>query len=126
MEFDEEAYGTEENPGFIEPEPEPAAGWGLVGEFNSWGGSPDIMLTYNDPYYVINDISIEGQFKFRKDGSWNINLGAVGDVDYSSYTEITPNTETELASNGNNMILPEGIYDIVLDDVNCRAWFNRK
>lgn len=132
--FDEEAYGTEENPGYIEPEPEPgpepepepAAGWGLVGEFNTWGVTPDIMLTYNDPYYVINDISIEGQFKFRKDGSWDINLGAVGDVDYSTYTEITPNTETELASYGNNMILPEGIYDIVLDDVNCKAWFNRK
>lgn len=119
--FDEEAYGTEENPGFIEPEPD--AGWGLVGEFNSWGGSPDIMLTYNDPYYVINDISIEGQFKFRKDGSWDINLGAPGDVE--PY-EITPDTETELLSYGKNMILPAGTYDIVLDVANSKAWFTKK
>jgi hypothetical protein len=119
--FDEEAYGTEENPGYIEPEP--AASWGLVGEFNSWGGSPDIMLTYNDPYYVINDISIEGQFKFRKDGSWTENLGAPGDVE--PY-EITPDTETELLSYGKNMILPAGTYDIVLDVANSKAWFTKK
>lgn len=125
IEFNENAFGTEEYPGEFdpepepEPEPEPSFGWGLVGEFNSWGGSADIMLTFDGTYYVINDISIEGQFKFRKDCNWTVNLGAPGDIEPF---EITPDTETVLMQDGKNMTLPAGTYDIYLDDINNQVW----
>ena len=120
-------YGQEETAGGSttpEPEPEPetpaAKGWGLVGEFNSWGGSADLVLTSDGTYFVAKGVSIEGQFKFRKDADWAVNLGATGDVEPF---ELTANVETELAAGGKNMTLPAGKYDIYLDETNSKAWF---
>ena len=119
-------YGKEEVAGGSttpepEPEPEPAVqGWGLVGEFNSWGGSADLMLTSDGNYLVAKGVSIEGQFKFRKDADWAVNFGATGDVEPF---ELTANVETELAAGGKNMVLPAGTFDIYFDEANAKAWF---
>ena len=125
FELNAKAYGTEEGTAAPtpepEPEPEPAVqGWGLVGEFNSWGGSADLMLTSDGNYLVAKGVSIEGQFKFRKDADWAVNFGATGDVEPF---ELTANVETELAAGGKNMVLPAGTFDIYFDEANAKAWF---
>ena len=120
------AYGTEEDTtmggGTTEPDPEPTPtlGWGLVGEYNGWGAESDIMLASDGTYLVAKGVSLSGQFKFRKDGGWDVNFGAPGDVEPF---ELTPNVETELAAGGKNFTIAEGTYDVYLDEANAKAWF---
>lgn len=120
------AYGTEEDTtmggGTTEPDPEPTPtlGWGLVGEYNGWGAESDIMLASDGTYLVAKGVSLSGQFKFRKDGGWDVNFGAPGDVEPF---ELTPNAETELAAGGKNFTIAEGTYDVYLDEANAKAWF---
>ena len=120
------AYGTEEDTtmggGTTEPEPEPTPtlGWGLVGEYNGWGAQSDIMLASDGTYLVAKGVALSGQFKFRKDGGWDVNFGATGDVEPF---ELTPNAETALAAGGKNFTIAEGTYDVYLDEANAKAWF---
>ena len=124
--FDANMYGKEEPgaspvaPGPEEPEPTPVVGWGLVGEYNSWGGTPDIMLASDGTYLVAKGVELSGQVKFRKDGGWDVNFGAPGDVEP---VEIAVNTELELAAGGKNFTIAAGTYDVYLDETNAKAWF---
>lgn len=118
-------YGQEENTGSTEPEPEPeptptVQGWGLVGEYNGWGGTPDVMLASDGSYLVAKGVELSGQVKFRKDGAWDVNFGAPGDVEP---VEIAVNTELELAAGGKNFTIAAGTYDVYLDEANAKAWF---
>ena len=103
-----------------EPEPTPVQGWGLVGEFNNWGGEPDAMLASDGTYLVAKGVALSGQVKFRKDGDWAVNFGAPGDVEP---VEVTLNTELELVAGGKNFTIAEGTYDVYLDEANAKAWF---
>jgi len=119
-------YGQPEDTGATEPEEpvepeEPAAkGWGLVGEYNSWGEQPDVMLASDGTYLAAKGVELSGQVKFRKDGAWDVNFGAPGDVEP---VEITVNTELELVAGGKNFTIAEGTYDVYLDEANAKAWF---
>ena len=118
-------YGKEEpvGGGTTEPEPEPTPtvqGWGLVGEYNSWGETPDVMLASDGTYLVAKGVELSGQVKFRKDGGWDVNFGAPGDVEP---VEIAVNTELELAAGGKNFTIAAGTYDVYLDEANAKAWF---
>ena len=107
-----------------EPEPEPEVpalvGWGLVGEYNSWGGQPDVMLASDGTYLAAKGVALSGQIKFRKDGDWAVNFGAPGDVEP---VDIAVNTELALVANGKNFNIAEGTYDVYLDEANAKAWF---
>ena len=119
-------YGKEEPvAGTTTPEPEPeptptVQGWGLVGEYNSWGETPDIMLASDGTYLVAKGVELSGQVKFRKDGGWDVNFGAPGDVEP---VEIAVNTELELVAGGKNFTIAAGTYDVYLDEANAKAWF---
>ena len=121
-------YGKEEPVGGTttpEPEPEPEVpaelvGWGLVGEFSGWADGADQMLTSDGTYLVAKGVELSGQFKFRKDGKWDTNFGATGDVEPFA---LTANAETELVANGKNFTIAEGTYDVYLDEANAKAWF---
>ena len=125
-ELNAKMYGKDEpTSGTTTPEPEPeptptVQGWGLVGEYNSWGGTPDIMLASDGTYLVAKGVELSGQVKFRKDGGWDVNFGAPGDVEP---VEIAVNTELELAAGGKNFTIAAGTYDVYLDDANAKAWF---
>ena len=124
-ELNAKMYGKEEGtatPPAEEPEPEVPAvkGWGLVGEYNNWGGEADVMLTSDGTYLVAKGVALEGQVKFRKDAAWDTNFGAPGDVEP---VEITVNAETALAAGGKNFTIAKGTYDVYLDEVNAKAWF---
>lgn len=75
--------------------------WGLIGDFNSWGG--DIEMTPSaDLYTWTAELTVaDGQgWKFRANGDWAVNLGGKTD---------------ELWNNGDNIVLPAGTYTITLD-----------
>ena len=113
---DEPVGGTTEP----EPEPTPVVGWGLVGEYNGWGAEPDVMLASDGTYLAAKGVALSGQVKFRKDGGWDTNFGAPGDIEP---VEITVNTELALAAGGKNFTIAEGTYDVYLDEANAKAWF---
>ena len=118
-------FGMEEPTGGVTPpaepeQPEPVSGWGLVGEYNNWGGESDVMLASDGTYLVAKGVALSGQVKFRKDGAWDVNFGAPGDVEP---VEIAVNTELELVANGKNFTIAEGTYDVYLDEANAKAWF---
>ena len=123
-ELNAKMYGKEEGtatPPAEEPEPTPELkGWGLVGEFSGWADGKDHMLASDGTYLVAKGVALSGQFKFRKDGKWDTNFGAAGDVEPF---ELTANTETALVAGGKNFTIAEGTYDVYLDEANAKAWF---
>ena len=122
--LDANMYGKEEGGAVVppaeDPEPSPVVGWGLVGEYNGWGGTPDVMLASDGTYLVAKGVELSGQVKFRKDGGWDVNFGAPGDVEP---VEIAVNTELELVAGGKNFTIAAGTYDVYLDETNAKAWF---
>ena len=102
------------------PEPTPVVGWGLVGEYNGWGAEADVMLASDGTFLTAKGVALSGQVKFRKDGGWDVNFGAPGEVEP---VEIAVNTELALVANGKNFTIAEGTYDVYLDEANAKAWF---
>ena len=89
---------------------EPAmSNWGLVGSaVNGWGGirrgfanSADIeLLQVGDGVFQGYATLLNGQFKFRQDGAWAVNLG---------------DENGKLVANGPNIDVTEGTYLVTLD-----------
>jgi len=77
--------------------------WGLIGDATVGGWDNSTPMTY-DPdtgLWSVTTTLNAGQFKFRANNSWDINLG--GDMN-------------NLAYNGDNIVVPEaGTYLITLD-----------
>ena len=119
--LDAKMYGQEEEvAGPVEPEPpvdEPAAsGWALIGDFNGWGG--DLAMTQAGVIWSATNVElVAGQgFKLRKDGGWDVNRGAAGDVE----PFVVPLGEGfEAVAGGKNLTVPaDGAYDIYYDEGN--------
>lgn len=91
--------------------------WSVIGSFNSWGG--DVEMVTNGTLHVCKNITFTAgtEFKFRKDGSWDVNFGYAEGVD--SY-EL--GVEFAVAGNGGNIkIAEDGAYDLFLDPENATA-----
>ena len=100
------------------PDPEPGVSeWGLVGEFNQWGDTPDVMLTSDGTYLVAKGVELAGELKFRKDAAWTVNFG------YAEGVSFAANTEIALSHDGANIVVEAGVYDVYLDVANAKAWF---
>ena len=120
FELNAKMYGKDEPVGGAtepEPEPTPVVGWGLVGAFSGWGENPDVMLASDGTYLVAKGVELEGEFKFRKDGGWDVNFGLAEGASFAADTEIA------LAAGGPNLVATAGTYDIYLDEENSKAWF---
>ena len=76
--------------------------WGIVGDATAGGWDADTEMTY-DPETGVWSITTElnaGQFKFRANNDWGINLGgSIGNLSYG----------------GDNISIEEGTYTITLD-----------
>ncbi len=106
-----------------EPDPEPEQpevpvleGWGVVGEFTEWADGKDIMMTETAGLLVAKNVTIESgkQFKIRKDGKWDDNRGAEGDVEPF---EVTIGTALKVVAGGKNLtVAVSGAYDIYFDE----------
>ena len=94
----------------VKPIP-PQDGWGMVGYFNSWGGTPDIPFEENGewegrPYKVIRGFeAVQGEFKIRRNSAWA-----------DSYTANFNNEPqfAKLVRGDWNMPIDDGMWDIYL------------
>ena len=82
--------------------------WGLIGDFNSWGG--DAFMTWNATSQVFTatiTAAAAGAFKFRANGGWDTNLGG-------SLSALTPG--------GDNLALAAaGSYTITMNPWTLKA-----
>ena len=91
-------------------------GWGVVGEFTEWADGKDIMMVETAGFQAVKGVTLEAgkQFKIRKDGSWDVNRGAEGDVE--PY-EVTIGTALKVVAGGKNLtVAVTGEYDIYFDE----------
>lgn len=79
--------------------------WGLVGNHNSWGDAgPDVQMTFNssdNTWTGTLTTSSAGEFKFRANGSWDLNYGDKG-------------ADGSLEEGGDNIPIPAGTHTITL------------
>ena len=89
----------------------PQDGWGMTGNFNNWGETPDIPFKENGewegrPYKVIRNFGATGgEFKIRRNNAWT-----------NSYTASFHNEPqfAQLLKNDFNMSINDGVWDIYL------------
>lgn len=87
--------------------------WGVIGDFNSWGG--DSFMTLKDGKWVSEELSLEAGkgFKIRQNSGWDVNRGAEGDVEPF---EVTVGTALKVVAGGKNLTVPAtGKYIITYD-----------
>lgn len=86
----------------------------LVGDFNGWGGEPDIDLKAGAPHnwYVLGvEIPVDGGLKFRVDHDWGMNWGPDADL---SVADVQYGTGVK---DGKNITVPAGTYDVFFNDI---------
>lgn len=87
--------------------------WGICGTMTEW--SWDYEMEYDGRYYVYDDLllSYGDEFKFRRDGAWDVIYGIAENA------AMQTNAAISLASNGANFVSDfYGFFDIYLDPVN--------
>ncbi len=83
-------------PDWAEENMTPADSWGVIGGFNNW--SDDVKMTEKEAgVWTVTMDQLEGEFKFRMNGSWDVNYGTA-----SESGVITGNGEYGIAAGGNN------------------------
>ncbi|MDE7159965.1 MAG: hypothetical protein K2O24_03875 [Muribaculaceae bacterium] len=86
-----------------------SADWGLIGEFNNWNG--DLAMTQTESgVWTVKVESLKGQFKFRENGGWSVNLGA----DTSGMCNITDNGDFAVRQDGQNFRFTEEVSNVTL------------
>lgn len=54
--------------------------WSVIGSFNGWSGDVD-MEKVSDAVYKVELYGLDGEFKFRYDHNWGVNLGGAEEFD---------------------------------------------
>lgn len=95
-----------DDPGFPED-----ATWSVVGQFNNWGQDPDFQMTkIRDGVWKATMYNFSGEFKFRANNSWDINLGIDGEVG-----TIEGDGDFALVVNGGNFYIPEEVEEVIFE-----------
>ncbi|MBO7643356.1 MAG: hypothetical protein J6S62_00120, partial [Bacteroidales bacterium] len=98
------------------PEPPAPSGWGIIGDFNGWGG--DVAMTEDAGVWTgfftnaDKEDGSHGAFKVRKDADWAENYGAPGDEEP---VEVTLGEAMPVVAGGKNFSSPAGLYKVVLN-----------
>ena len=96
-----------------EVDPELVGTWTIIGEYQSWG--EDVAMTESNNVWTATNVPVKGEgFKFRKDGKWDINLGAVETRATLTYDD---GAEILLEKNADNIAgsKGDGYYDVTLN-----------
>jgi hypothetical protein len=101
----------------------PAVQYGLVGEFNGWGGSSDILFTdYQNGYLAVTNVALEAgkgfKVRFYNDASWN----SEGDyaLERGASTVIGEAMTLKHGGDSDNLSVPtSGTYDIYFNPTTC-------
>lgn len=91
--------------------------WSVIGTFSNW--ERDYPMWINGSLHVAKNISLSAgdNFKFRKNKDWEENFGMGSGV--SSYTL---GDYFDITQGGDNIVIAEdGVYDLILDPVQCLA-----
>ena len=100
-----------------------ASEWGVVGDLNNWGATPDVPLMtvwYNDQLFVAKDVEIaSGAFKVRANNEWNdaknYGLATAGKIYADKYYAVING-----AGSQNATPMQYGTYDVWFDLANER------
>lgn len=87
--------------------------WGLIGDFNSWGAD-EAMTELSGGIWTVNIAEINGGFKFRKNGRWDVDFG--GDGPFT----VENNGQYPIAQGGNNFNITDGKNVTMFLDLNSR------
>lgn len=120
MRLSTDDYGTEIGSGDDNDTPVAPTGYGIVGDFNSWGSGSDgsytdVMMTETDGVYVgyITTTEASQGFKIRKDGAWSESYGGTLAELGTAFDAISENSA--------NITVPEaGYYKVELDLANLK------
>lgn len=95
--------------------------WSLIGTIGGDSWTRDIEMKTDGKWHVVLGVTVteSDEFKFRKDGSWGVNLGA---NDNSVHT-YPGDCLAVLRQDGGNMKLPAGTFDFYLNPDQNRAYF---
>ena len=78
--------------------------WSLIGDFNSWGGDVDMVLT--DGKWVSPETQLKGGFKIRKNHDWGTNYGGTMEALGKAFAA---------EAGGDNISVEEGAYVVTFD-----------
>ncbi len=82
--------------------------WGIIGSgARGWGDNDDVAMTYEGSTnsWVVKNIALDGEIKFRLNHSWGTNFGA------DSTDNPAAALEGDIKSGGNNIKVPAGTYN---------------
>ena len=107
----------------VTPEPPAVKQYGLVGEFNGWGSSSDLLFEdYQDGYLCVTDAALEAgkgfKVRFYNDGTWN----SEGDyaLERGASTVIGEAMTLKHGGNSDNLsVSTTGTYDIYFNPTAC-------
>ena len=92
---------------------EETVAWGLCGDHNAWGDSPDMPMQKIGNMYVaygVNFPNASNYFKVRADNSWERNFGTPQDG-----VVVAVGSSVMLSPDGYSLFVSEGTYDIWLN-----------
>ena len=83
--------------------------WGIIGSgARGWGDNDDVAMIYEGSTnsWVVKNIALDGEIKFRLNHSWGTNFGA------DSTDNPAAALEGDIKSGGNNIKVPAGTYNV--------------
>ena len=83
--------------------------WGIIGSgARGWGDNDDVAMTYEGSTnsWVVKNIALDGEIKFRLNHSWGTNFGA------DSTDTPAAALEGDIKSGGNNIKVTAGTYNV--------------
>lgn len=83
--------------------------WGIIGSgARGWGDNDDVAMTYEGSTnsWVVKNIALDGEIKFRLNHSWGTNFGA------DSTDNPAAALEGDIKSGGSNIKVPAGTYNV--------------
>lgn len=83
--------------------------WGIIGSgARGWGDNDDVAMTYEGSTnsWVVKNIALDGEIKFRLNHSWGTNFGA------DSTDNPATALEGDIKSGGNNIKVTAGTYNV--------------
>ena len=83
--------------------------WGIIGSgARGWGDNDDVAMTYEGSTnsWVVKNIALDGEIKFRLNHSWGTNFGA------DSTDNPAVALEGDIKSGGNNIKVTAGTYNV--------------
>ncbi|MDE6523643.1 MAG: hypothetical protein K2L17_12560 [Muribaculaceae bacterium] len=89
--------------------------WGVVGEFNEWGGAPDFTMTQIRPgVWKATMYDFSGSFKFRANENWDYNFGGASLNSDDGYL-IDADGVFDIASNGSNFVIADEVEEVIFE-----------